>query len=124
MYSVKIRDHIMIAHSFNDKFFGPAQKLHGATYIVDVCFYASQLNEHNVVVDISQVQDVLRCVLDSLRYNNLDNLPEFENQLTTTEYLARFIHDKVKKSCSNFFKGKISVTLGESHIAWASYEGE
>ena len=114
----------MIAHSFNDKFFVPAQKLHGATYLVDVCFFSKNLNEHNVVVDISQVRDILKCVLEPLQYNNLDNLPEFQNTLTTTEFLARYIHDKIKESSNPIFKGKISVTLGESHIAWASYESD
>jgi 6-pyruvoyl-tetrahydropterin synthase len=123
MYNIKIRDHVMIAHSYNDKFFGPAQKLHGATYVIDVSFSAVQLNEHNVVMDIGMAHEILKQVLDPLRYQNLDTLPQFNGILTTTEFIAKYIHDQIKELTS-FFQGKIAVTLGESHIAWATYEGE
>jgi 6-pyruvoyltetrahydropterin/6-carboxytetrahydropterin synthase len=122
MYSIKIRDHIMIAHSFKDKVFGPAQKLHGATYIVDVSFFARELNGHNIVIDISKAQEILRMVLEPLKFQNLDEFEMFKGKLTTTEFMAKYIHDKMKENSSGFFKGKISVTIGESHIAWATYE--
>lgn len=121
MYSVKIRDHIMIAHSFNNPAFGPAQSLHGATYVVDVTFYARSIEPDNTVIDIALASEILHKVLEKLRYKNLDELPEFKGKLTTTEFLARFIHDAVKKMSEGRFDGKIGVTLGESHIAWASY---
>ena len=124
MYSIKVRDHIMIAHSFNDALFGPAQKLHGATYIVDVTFFASLLNKQNVVVDIGQALDSLKKTLQPLNYQNLDELPQFNCQLTTTEYLAKYIHDIIRQDMKSIFAGRIKVTLGESHVAWGSYEGE
>lgn len=121
MYSVMIRDHIMIAHSFDNPAFGPAQSLHGATYVVDVTFYSPSIEPDNIVVDIAMAADVLRKVLEPLRYKNLDELPEFKGKLTTTEFMARYIHDAVKSKTAGVFNGKIGVTLGESHIAWASY---
>ncbi len=121
MYSVKIRDHIMIAHSFDNPAFGPAQSLHGATYVVDVTFYSPSIEPNNTVIDIALAAGVLRTVLEPLRYKNLDELPEFKGKLTTTEYMARYIHDAVKSKTAADFNGKIGVTLGESHVAWASY---
>jgi 6-pyruvoyltetrahydropterin/6-carboxytetrahydropterin synthase len=121
MYSVKIRDHIMIAHSFDNPVFGPAQSLHGATYVVDVTFYSRAIEPYNMVIDIGTASDILHEVLKKLRYKNLDELPEFKGKLTTTEFMARYIHDAVKDKISGQFSGKIGVTLGESHIAWASY---
>jgi 6-pyruvoyl-tetrahydropterin synthase len=112
----------MIAHSFKDAVFGPAQKLHGATYIVDVSFFARELNEHNIVIDISKAQEVLKDVLDFLRYQNLDEMSQFRGKLTTTEFMSKYIHDNVKEKIAGLFKGKIAVTLGESHVAWATYE--
>ena len=114
----------MIAHSLNDDMFGPAQGLHGATYIVDVTFYASNLSKQNIVVDIAYAHDVLHKTLQPLNYQNLDELPVFKGQLTTTEFLARYIHDQIRQRMKSQFRGKIQVTLGESHIAWASYKGE
>ncbi|NJK98831.1 MAG: 6-carboxytetrahydropterin synthase [Bacteroidetes bacterium] len=122
MYSVTIRDHIMIAHSFNNDFFGPASRLHGATYVVDVSFYSPTLNQYNVVIDIGIAQQMLHQCLEKLRYQNLDEMPEFNDKLTTTEFLAYYIHKTVKHKVVDHFQGKIKVTLGESHIAWASYE--
>jgi 6-pyruvoyltetrahydropterin/6-carboxytetrahydropterin synthase len=124
MYSIKIRDHIMIAHSFNDKLFGPAQKLHGATYIVDVTFYSLQLNKQNIVVDITLAHEALHKTLAPLNYQNLDEMSQFHGKLTTTEFIAKYIHDQIKRELKSQFTGKVLVTLGESHIAWASYEGE
>jgi len=122
MYSVKIRDHVMIAHSLKaDGFFGPAEKLHGATYIVDVVFFLKELDEHNVVIDIGYATSVVKEVIQPLSYHNLDEMEEFSGKLTTTEYLAKYIHDQVKSKVAGF-PGKLKVTLGESHVAWASYE--
>jgi 6-pyruvoyl-tetrahydropterin synthase len=114
----------MIAHSFNDALFGPAQKLHGATYIVDVTFFSSQLNKQNIVVDIARAHESLHEALQPLNYQNLDELPQFKGHLTTSEFIAKYIHDLMKQKMKPFFTGKIKVTLGESHVAWASYEGE
>jgi len=91
MYTVKIREHIMIAHSFNDPFFGPAQKMHGATYVVDVSFITPQLNEHNVVIDMGQAHEVTKKILQQINYQNLDEHPEMRGDLTTTEYLCKYI---------------------------------
>ncbi len=125
MYTVKIRDHVMIAHSLgNDGYFGPAQNLHGATYIVDVSFYAHAVNDHNIVVDIAKAQEVLKEVLQPLNYQNLDEVDALKNRITTTEFMAKYVHDEVKSKIASYFKGKIKVTLGESHVAWASYESE
>jgi len=123
MYTIKIREHIMIAHSFKDPFFGPAQKMHGATYVVDVSFITPQLNEHNVVIDIGQAHEITKKVLQKINYQNLDDHPDMQGDLTTTEYLCKYIHDKIKEMLIDEFKGKLTVTLGESHVAWASYKG-
>ena len=112
----------MIAHSLKNKAFGPAQNLHGATYVVDVSFYSENLNPLNVVIDISLAQNILKEALETLRYKNLDDLNELKGKYTTTEFLAKYIHSKVKDGAKEVFTGKISVTLGESHIAWATYE--
>jgi len=123
MYYVKIRDHIMIAHSLKNKAFGPAQNKHGATYVVDVTFYSEKLNAVNVVIDIGLAHDVLKEVLAPINYADLDELHDFANQLTTTEFLAKYIHDRIKVSVRNEFSGSIEVVLGESHVAWAGYKG-
>ncbi len=123
MYSVKIRDHIMVAHSLgNDGYFGPAEKLHGATYVIDVTFYSEELNDHNIVVDIAAAHKILKKVLQDLNYHNLDEIDELKGQITTTEFMAKYIHSKVSDEISVVFRGKIKVQLGESHVAWASYE--
>ena len=114
----------MIAHSLPDPFFGPAQGMHGATYVVDVTFYSQQLNDKNVVIDIGAAHDALKETLSGLAYKNLDEHSEMQGDITTTEYLAKFIHDKVGARVATVFSGKIRVTLGESHVAWASYESE
>ena len=115
---------MMIAHSLPDSFFGPAANLHGATYIADVSFSSQTLNEYNVVIDIGLAHQLLTETLSPLQYKNLDELPQFKGKLTTTEFLARYIHDELKEKTKSLFTGLIMVTLGESHIAWASYEGE
>ncbi len=113
----------MIAHSLPDPVFGPAQNLHGATYVVDAEFQRPELNQHKIVLDIGLATDLLKEVLAPLAYQNLDELPQFKGELTTTEYLARYIHDQLVVALNNSFQGSLKVTLGESHVAWASYQG-
>lgn len=130
MYTVCVRDHFMIAHSFRGETFGPAQRPHGATYVVDLELRRPDLDSDGVVADIGKLGDCLRAVLDELNYRDLDALPEFAGRNTTTEFLAREIHDRV---AARIAKGRLGsnaagltamrVTLRESHVAWASYEG-
>lgn len=124
MYSVTVRDHILIAHSLKSSVFGPAQNVHGATYVVDVEFFSEKLNEFNIVVDIGEAQEKLKEVLAELNYQNLDEHPYFKDILSTTEVIARYIHDQMKKALSGSFDGTIKVILGESPSAWASYTGD
>lgn len=128
-YSVTVRDHIMIAHSFTGEVFGPAQRLHGATFIVDATFKASALDEDGIVVDIGRAGDALRGILSSLTYRNLDDEPEFQGVNTTTERLCSVIAERLIAAVRAGELGAggaaltaIAVTLHESHIAWASYE--
>ncbi len=125
MFSVKIRDHMMIAHSLPSEAFGPAQGLHGATYVVDAVFRSPTLDKNNIVIDIGIAHVILKTVLKPLNYQNLDALPQFKQTLTTTEFLAKYIHgqvlSQVQKRCD--FNGSVEVILGESHVAWASYMG-
>ena len=129
MFSLTIRDHIMIAHSFRGETFGPAQRLHGATYIVDATFKREALDPDNVVVDIQRATDQLRAVLDDLSYRNLDEMPEFEGINTSTELLARVVADRLasRVQAGDFGENAremaaVAVTLRESHIASATYE--
>jgi 6-pyruvoyl-tetrahydropterin synthase len=122
MFHVTVRDSIMIAHSLQHPFFGPAQNMHGATFVVDVSFKTPELDEHNVVIDIGLAHNIIKEVLSPLSYQNLDTLDIFEGKLTTTEFIAKHIHDEVKNKVSSFFKGNIAVILGETHVAWAGYE--
>ncbi len=130
MYSVEVRDRIMIAHSLPDPFFGPAQHMHGATFVVDVAFFRSKLTRKNVVVDIGAALSVLSETLKPLAYKNLDELPQFAGQLTTTEFLAKHIFDQMAKAAESGNLGedgqgiaKIRVTLHETDLARATYEG-
>jgi 6-pyruvoyl-tetrahydropterin synthase len=130
MYSVEVRDRIMIAHSLPDPFFGPAQHMHGATFVVDVAFYREQLTRHNVVVDIGAALDVLGKTLKPLGYQNLDALPQFNGILTTTEFLCRYIFDAIAKAALSGALGedgkslsRIRVTLSETDLARATFEG-
>ncbi len=129
MYCVEVRDRIMIAHSLPDPFFGPAQGLHGATFVVDVAFYRETLTAQNVVVDIGAAHDVLKTTLAPLAYQNLDALPPFAGKLTTTEFLARHIFDAIAAAARSGALGedghglaKIRVTLHETDLARASFE--
>ncbi len=123
MYSLTVRDHIMIAHSFDSEVFGPAQNLHGATYVVDAEFMVEQLDENNLVIDIGLASDILKEVLSSYNYSNLDDHQKLKNILTTTEFLASHIHGSICERIRATFKGQLKITLHESHIAWASYTG-
>lgn len=118
-YFVKIRESIMIAHSLPKPYFGPAQNMHGATYTVDVSFISKELNEYKVVIDIGEAHRITKEVLSALNYQNLDELPQFDKQLTTTEHVSSYIQKEIKNSSKEIFTGKINVTLGESHNAWA-----
>ena len=128
-YAVTVRDHIMIAHSFTGEMFGPAQRLHGATFVVDATFRAPGLDQDGVVVDIGRASEVLRGILSSLSYRNLDDEPQFAGVNTTTERLCGVIADRLVAAARAGELGAggasltgIAVTLHESHIAWATYE--
>lgn len=129
MYKLNVRDHFMIAHSFRGEAFGPAQRLHGATYVVDATFKRETLDGDGLVVDIALATEQLKAVLDDLNYRNLDEVPEFEGKNTTTEFLAREIQERLVKAIHEGRLGpgapgcaSLEVTLNESHVAWASYE--
>ncbi len=130
MFSVEVRDRIMIAHSLPDPFFGPAQGMHGATFVVDVAFFREKLTPQNVVVDIGAALDVLNKTLKPLAYQNLDTLPQFKGVLTTTEFLCHYIFEAMAKAAKTGALGedgkglaKIRVTLHETDLARAAYEG-
>ena len=130
MYSLTVRDHIMIAHSFQGAIFGPAQRMHGATYIVDACFQRSELDADGLVVDIGLASEVLKATLAELNFRNLDDEPAFAGKNTTTEFMARVIFEHMAAAIKDGRLGEggrglehLQVTLHESHIAWASYEG-
>lgn len=131
MYSLNVRDHFMIAHSFSGTTFGPAQRLHGATYVVDGTFRRAELDGDGLVVDIGKASELLRAVLQDLNYRNLDEDPRFAGKNTTTEFLAREVYDRLARGARDGELGpggrgitSICVTLRESHVAWGSYEGE
>ena len=129
MFSVTVRDHMMIAHSFSGEVFGPAQRLHGATYVVDATFRRAELDADGIVLDIGRAAEELHAVLAELSYRNLDDEPAFEGMNTSTEALARVVADRLAKRVQAGALGDnareldgLAVTLHESHIAWASYE--
>ena len=130
MYAVEVRDHIMIAHSFKGEMFGPAQALHGATFVGDVAFFREELSANSVVVDIGRAIDELKAILKPLNYQNLDTLPQFKGMQTTTETLSRHVFDKMVAALKKGALGeesngvtRIRVTLHESHVARAWFEG-
>ncbi len=130
MFSVEVRDRIMIGHSLPDPFFGPAQNMHGATFVVDVAFFREEMTKQNVVVDIGAALDVLAETLKPLKYQNLDELPQFKGILTTTEFLCKYVFDEIAKAAKAGALGedgrglaKIRVTLHETDLARAAYEG-
>lgn len=129
MHSVEVRDHIMIAHSFKGEVFGPAQALHGATFVVDAAFIADTLDVNGIVVDIGRAHEVLKSVLEPLNYKNLDTVPEFAGKNTTTEFLTRHVYDRLAQVARDGKLGRegselkaIRVTISESHLARAWYE--
>jgi 6-pyruvoyl-tetrahydropterin synthase len=129
VFSVTVRDHMMVAHSLRGDVFGPAQRLHGATYVVDATFRRRNLGADGIVVDIGRATEELRAVLADLNYRNLDDEPAFAGMNTSTEALARVIADRLAESVQGGALGDavreldgLSVTLHESHVAWASYE--
>jgi 6-pyruvoyl-tetrahydropterin synthase len=129
MYAVEVRDHIMIAHSLDGAVFGPAQKLHGATYVIDVAFFREALDPDNIVVDIGLATDMLKQILKPLNYSNLDDLPALAGHVTTTEFLCRHIFDRMAEAIGAGELGphapginRLRVTLNESHIAKAWFE--
>lgn len=130
MFRVGVRDHVMIAHSLRGETFGPAQRLHGATYVVDLELARAELDEDGVVADIGRVSALLHEVLEPLNFRNLDEVTAFDGANTTTEFLARTIFDGVREQIRDGALGSdaggihsAKVTLRESHVAWASFEG-
>lgn len=130
MYTVSVRDHFMIAHSFDGEVFGPARGLHGATYVVDAEFRRSSLDADGIVVDIGRAQQMLGDVLGGLNFRNLDEAPEFRGRNTTTEFLANLIFERLRQRIEDGELGpggttleSLRVVLHESHVAWAAYEG-
>jgi 6-pyruvoyl-tetrahydropterin synthase len=130
MYSVCVRDHLMVAHSFRGEVFGPAQRLHGATFVVDVEFRRPDLDADGIVVDIGRASTTLHAVLAELNYRNLDDVPAFKGRNTTTEFLSRSVFDAMVAAIGRGDLGagaraieSIRVVLHESHIAWAAFEG-
>ena len=128
MFGVTVRDHMMVAHSFRGAGFGPAQALHGATFVVDATFRGESLDDDGVLVDIARASEVLRTVVGELSYRNLDEEPLFAGTNTTTEVLARHVADRLAEEVAAGALGDASqvtglvVTLHESHVAWASHE--
>ena len=131
MFTVEVRDHIMIAHSFRGAVFGPAQALHGATFVVDAAFISKGLDANGIVIDIGRALDVLKATLQPINYCNLDDRPEFKGVNTTTEFLTKYIFDQLAAAARADQLGRpgselhaIRVTISESHIARAWYEAE
>jgi 6-pyruvoyl-tetrahydropterin synthase len=129
VFAVEVRDHIMVAHSLHGALFGPAQALHGATFVVDVAFMAETLDPNGVVVDIDKANEVVKAVLAPLNYRNLDDRVEFKDANTTTEFLARYVFEQIAGVARSGAIGRqgrelaaVRVTIAESHIARAWYE--
>jgi 6-pyruvoyl-tetrahydropterin synthase len=129
VFAVEVRDHVMIAHSFHGALFGPAQALHGATFVVDAAFLAERLDGNGVVVDIGRAHDALKAILAPLNYRNLDDIQEFKGANTTTEFVTKHIFDRLAEAARAGDLGRdgrdlnaIRVTISESHVARAWYE--
>ncbi len=129
MFAVEVRDHIMIAHSFRGAVFGPAQALHGATFVIDAAFMADTLDANGIVIDIGRAHEVLKETLTPLNYSNLDAAPDFKGKNTTTEFLTKHIHDRLAEAARAGSLGRdgrelkaIRITISESHVARAWYE--
>ncbi len=131
MFAVEVRDHIMIAHSFRGAVFGPAQALHGATFVIDAAFISETLDENGIVIDIGRAHDALKATLAPLNYRNLDEIEDFRGKNTTTEFLTRYIHDQLANVARADGLGRngrelkaIRITISESHVARAWYEAD
>jgi len=130
MFAVEVRDHVMIAHSLPSPVFGPAQGMHGATFVVDAAFFTADIDAHGLVVDIGLATEALTAALAPLRYRNLDEVPEFAGKFTTTEFLCRFVFDALAAAARGGGLGdggrlrRIRITLHESHVARAWYEAD
>ena len=130
MYSIKVRENILIAHSLPGEVFGPAQNMHGATYLVDAEFFTDQLNKYNIIMDLGIVSTILKDILKIYNYQNLDDVEELKGIITSTEFLAEDICNKILSKLKNEYIDdynslkKIKITLQESNVAWASYEKE
>jgi len=129
MFAVEVRDHIMIAHSFRGAVFGPAEALHGATFVVDAAFFADDLDANGIVIDIGRAQEALKAILAPLNYRNLDDVEAFKGSNTTTEFLAKHIFDGLAAAARSGGLGRdgralnaIRVAIAESHVARAWYE--
>ncbi len=122
MFTVAVKDHIMIAHGFRGEVFGPAQRLHGATFVITTEYQSKELDENGIVLDIGKAHQVLEEVLAPLRYQNLDELPQFAGKNTTTEFLAQHVHQEIASRVRSSFQGSLRVVLEESHVAWGSFE--
>ncbi len=128
MYSIKVRENILIAHSLPGEVFGPAQNMHGATYLVDAEFFTDNLNEYNIIMDLGVVTTILKETLKVYNYKNLDEVDEFKDIITSTEFLAKNICEKILNKLlidyPNDYKilKKIKISLQESNVAWATYE--
>ena len=130
MYSITVRNNILIAHSLPGEVFGPAQNMHGATYIVDAEFFSKEVNKYNIIMDLGVVTDILTDTLKFYSYKNLDEVDDFKGIITSTEFLAKDVYDrislKLKEEYYDDYKSlhKIKIILTESNVAWASYEKE
>ena len=128
MYSIKVRENILIAHSLPGEVFGPAQNMHGATYLVDAEFFTDKLNEYNIIMDLGVVTTILKDTLKVYNYKNLDEVDEFKDIITSTEFLAKNICEKIVNKLQNDYPNdykilkKIKISLQESNVAWATYE--
>ena len=128
MYSIKVRENILIAHSLPGEVFGPAQNMHGATYLVDAEFFTDKINEYNIIMDLGVVTTILKETLKVYNYKNLDEIDEFQNIITSTEFLAKNICNKILNKLQNDYPNdykilkKIKISLQESNVAWATYE--
>jgi 6-pyruvoyl-tetrahydropterin synthase len=129
LFAVEVRDHIMIAHSFRGAVFGPAQALHGATFVIDAAFMADKLDENGIVIDIGRAHEALKATLAPLNYSNLDAAPDFKGKNTTTEFLTKHIYDRLADAARAGSLGRdgrelkaIRITISESHVARAWYE--
>ena len=128
MYSITVRNNILIAHSLPGDVFGPAQNMHGATYVVDAEFFAEKVNKYNIIMDLGVVTNILADVLKFYSYKNLDEVEDFKGTITSTEFLAKDIYDRIcEKLKNNYLEdfnllNKIKITLTESNVAWASFE--